>query len=55
MHIYVGSKICYIVLLPKAKVRLIRIKEYMKTADIAGGKYIGYLRILYSVLYIASL
>ena len=27
----------------------------MKTADIAGGKYIGYLRILFSVLYIAAL
>ena len=27
----------------------------MKTADIAGGKYIGYLRILYLVLYIAAL
>ena len=27
----------------------------MKTADIAGGKYIGYLRILNLVLYIAAL
>ena len=27
----------------------------MKTTDITGGKYINYLRILFSVLYIAAL
>ena len=27
----------------------------MKTTDIAGGKYIGYLRILFSALYMATL